>query len=122
MAVAVDFAELARRVAEYGPVALVVTAGGGGPHVVSAAVATEDEALVADVGATTAANAERTGVATLVWPAPAGATHVLIVDGAASVRAGDQQLVVAPVRAVLHRLANAPADLPSCITVLDRRR
>jgi hypothetical protein len=30
-------------------------------------------------------------------------------------------VAVTPVRAVLHRVAGAPAELPSCVTVVDRR-
>jgi hypothetical protein len=120
----VDVAALQDRVRDLGPLAYVVTVSdGGNAHVVSANVGFAGDALVAAVGPTTAANAERTSRVTLLWPAPAGADYCLIVDGEARVdRSGDdQRLSVSPVRAVLHRLSGAPTDLPSCVTVLDRR-
>jgi hypothetical protein len=120
----VDVAALQDRVTDLGPLAYVVTVGAdGNAHVVSAHVGLAGDALVATVGPTTAANAARTPRATLLWPAPAGADYCLIVDGEARVdRSGDgRRLSVVPVRAVLHRLAGAPADLPSCVTVVDRR-
>lgn len=122
--VAVDLEGLWEQVRRYGPVAFVVTVGDDGrPHVVSARIEVAGDALAGPVGKTTATNAARSGVATLVWPAPPGVDYALIVDGTAGLHDGTdgQQVAVAPVRAVLHRVAGVPADLPSCITVVDRR-
>lgn len=123
--VAVDLEGLWEQVQAFGPVAFVVTVGDDGrPHVVSARIDVAGDGLTCGVGRTTAANAARSGVATLLWPAPPGGDYALIVDGAAAVHDGPDgaQLAVAPVRAVLHRVAGAPAELPSCVTVVDRRR
>jgi hypothetical protein len=132
VSIAVELAELRQRVADHGPAALLVTVGDdGGPHVVSVEVALTDGALVAGAGRTTVGNVERRSAVTLVWPAPAGSDYCLLVDGAASVIAAGEaasasaagaQVVVAPSRAVLHRLAGAgDAAGPSCITILDQR-
>ena len=121
MSVAVEVEQLAERVGEYGPAAFVVTVGeGASAHVVSAPVAVEGELLVVTVGRTTAANVERQPTATVLWAGRPGDDYCLIVDGTASVRAGGG-VVVEPTRAVLHRLAGAASELPSCVTVLDRR-
>lgn len=124
MSVAVEIANLGEQVDAFGPVALVVTVGGGGkPHIVSARVALVDEDLVADVGRTTSTNVAQTSTVSLVWPARPGGEYCLIVDGTGSVRGegDDQRVAVAPTRAVLHRVADAAGDGPSCITVLDQR-
>lgn len=116
----VDLEKLHERVAEYGPVAFLVTVGGDDrPHVVSVPVELDGAAVVAGAGSTTSANAGAHPSVSLVWPAAPGGDYCLIVDGPA--RVGDGRLVVDPVRAVLHRIAGAPADLPSCVTILDRR-
>lgn len=121
MSVPVDVAELEERVAEYGPAAFLVSVGEhGAPHVVSVPVTTRDGILSCPAGRTTAANVARSGGATLLWPAPPGGDYCLIVDGRASVDE-DASVAVQPVRAVLHRVAGAPSDLASCITVVDRR-
>ncbi len=124
MSVAVDLAELSERVAELGPMAFLVTVGSGDrAHVVSVTADIEGETLTAGAGRTTAANvAARPGV-TMLWPARPGGDYCLIVDGLGRVdgAGADARIVVEPARAVLHRVAQAPADLPSCVTVLDRR-
>jgi len=56
---------------------------------------------------------------TLIWPEPAGGAYSLLVDGDAAVDGTD--VVVTPVKAVLHRVAvvtDSEPDGPSCITVL----
>jgi hypothetical protein len=124
MSVAVEIAKLGEQVAAFGPVALVVTVGASGrPHIVSARVGLAGEELVAEVGRTTSGNVEQTSTASLVWPAAAGGDYCLIVDGSGSVRGegDDQRVVVTPTRAVLHRVADAAGEGPSCVTVLDQR-
>lgn len=116
----VDLGDLRGRVTEHGPVAFLVTVGDdGAPHVVSASVALDGDVLRAGCGRTTGANAQRSPSVTVLWPAPLGAEHCLLVDGTASV--GDGEIAVTPVRAVLHRVADAPGDGPTCITIVDRR-
>ena len=120
MSVAVELEELRDRIEEHGPVAFAVTVGDDGrPHVVSVGMAMEGDAVVATCGRTTAANATRSPSVTLLWPARPGSDYCLIVDGTATVD-GDR-LSVAPVRAVLHRVADAGGDGPTCIRVVDRR-
>ena len=106
---------VSERLAEYGPHAHLVTVGeGGAPHVVSVLVSSAGgDRLVAGAGRTTAANVDRNPAVTLLWAAPAGNDYSLIVDGVAKVE-GDS-LTVEPTTAVLHRVATAVGDGPSCI-------
>ena len=57
---------------------------------------------------------------TLVWPSAPGGDYCLIVDGNATADADAEQLTVEPTFAVLHRVAGAPSDTPSCVAVLSR--
>lgn len=117
MSVPVDLGDLPDRLAEYGPVAFLVTTGAGGsPHVVSTTVELDSGALAVGAGRTSTANAASQPAVSLLWPAPAGADYCLIVDGEGAAAPGG--LTVAPSRAVLHRLAGAPGDGPNCVTVL----
>jgi hypothetical protein len=122
VSVAVELADLRDRVAEHGPVAFLVTVGDdGSPHAVSTRVEMPDDAVVAACGRTTAANAGRRPDVTLLWPARPGADYCLIVDGTATVDADAGRLTLQPVRAVLHRMADAGDGGPSCVTVVDQR-
>ena len=107
--------ELGRRVDEYGPTPFLVTTGAAGAHVVSVAVAFDGRRFQLHAGRTSRANVEGRPSVTLLWPSPSGGPYGLIVDGTARVEGDD--IVVDPVRAVLHRLADAPADLPSCVRI-----
>lgn len=99
---------------EYGPHAHLVTVGeSGAPHIVSVLVDARDERLTAGAGSTTSANVERNPSVTLLWAAPAGKDYSLIVDGTAKVEG--ETLTVEPTKAVLHRVAGATGDGPSCI-------
>lgn len=117
MAVALE--ELAARVVEYGPHPYLITAGGqGNPHVVSVTARMTDDHLVVEAGNTSRANVAASGAATLLWPAAPGGDYSLIVDGAGDVPdTGARALVLRPTRAVLHRVAGASADLPSCVRI-----
>ena len=121
MSVEVGLEELEERLADYGQFAFLVTIGDSGPHAVSVRVALSDGVLRAGAGRTTSANIAARPAATLLW-APVG-DYSLIVDGAGTIEGeGDAaEVVVDPVRAVLHRVASATSDGPSCITVVDRR-
>jgi len=108
---------LPEHVARFGEHAHLVTVGEGGkPHVVSVLVGLEAERLLTDAGRTTTANAAATPTVSLVWVAPPGEDYSLIVDGTAAVVG--EQLSIRPTRAVLHRVATAAGDGPSCLTVL----
>ena len=125
MSLAVELEDLAQRIQEYGPVALVVSVGEDGrPHVVSAQVEFAGDTVRAAVGNTTASNASARSAVTLVWPALPGSSYCLILDGSASIdtTTGSNTLVVAPTRSVLHRIAGAPESQPSCVTILDNRK
>jgi hypothetical protein len=120
VSVAVELAELRDKVAEYGAVAFLVTVGAdGAAHVVSTAVEMTGDAITAPAGRTTAANADRAGSITVLWPARPGERYCLIVDGTATVE--DGAVTVGPVRAVLHRVADAPDDGPTCVPIVDQR-
>jgi len=122
--VKVELDELQGRIREYGSVAFLTTVGQHGPHIVSVEVAWADGAVQAQVGATTAANADARPEVSLLWPAPPGQAYALILDGRAAVASGDDArpatVILRPERAVLHRLAGASGDGPGCITVLNR--
>lgn len=121
MSVTVALHELRERVAEFGPVAFLVTvAADRRPHVVSVNIGWEHDELLAGAGRTTSANVEGHPGVSLLWPPPAGGGYSLIVDGTAEVHERDATAValIRPSRAVLHRVANADGDGPSCITVL----
>jgi hypothetical protein len=121
VSVPVTLDALREQVAAFGSVAFLLTVTDDRrPHVVSVNIAWEHDNLVAGAGRTTATNAARQPVVSLLWPSPARGSYGLIVDGTAAVQQrGDQTvLTIAPDRAVLHRLASAEHDGPSCITVL----
>ena len=107
--------------AEFGPVAFLLTvAVDRRPHVVSVTIGWEHDELLAGAGRTTSANVAGHPSVSLLWPPPAGGGYSLIVDGTAEVQERDTAAVVVirPSRAVLHRVANADGDGPSCIAVL----
>jgi hypothetical protein len=118
MSAPLDTASLAERVAEYGPIAHLVTVSPEGtPHVVSVRVEGRGDDLVVQVGRHTATNAAERPRVTLLWAAPAGGHYSLIVDGTARSAPGGT-LAVAPTRAVLHRTPEGDPSAPNCITVL----
>jgi hypothetical protein len=112
MSVPVDLAALAEQVAAFPGPPYLLTTGGGPAHVVSVAARLEDGRFVVPAGRTTRANAGAQPAVTLLWAPEAGGPYSLIVDGEATVD-GDTVLV-APTRAVLHRVAGADDDLPTC--------
>jgi hypothetical protein len=116
----VPLASLAEQVERFGEVVYVITADEHGKgHVVSVTVASREGELVVAAGRRTSRNVEATRTATLLWPAPPAEPYSLIVDGDARLDEGRAQVVIRPTRAVLHRVADADADLPSCVTVLE---
>lgn len=115
MSVAVALDELARRLEEFGGHPFLVTTGADGrPHVVSITAHFDGAQFSFTAGKTSRTNLGTTGSLTLLWPG-AGGPYSLIVDGAA--RIDGDEVTVTPTRAVLHRLAFAPDDLPSCIRI-----
>jgi hypothetical protein len=114
MSVPVAFDELARRLEEFGSHPFLVTTGADGrAHVVSVAVQFDGERFSVRAGRTSRANLEAHDTVTLLWPGTGG-PYALLVDGAAEL--GDAEAVtVTATSAVLHRLAGASDELPSCV-------
>ena len=113
MSVAVSLEELGRRVDEFGLLAFLVTTDGVNPHIVSVAVDFDGTSFSIHAGRSSHRNIESTATATLLWAGQEGGPYSLIVDGTA---AGEGDVVrLHPTTAVLHRLADAPRDLPSCV-------
>jgi hypothetical protein len=109
------------RIGEYGRRAFLVTTDGEHPHVVSVVVDLDGDRLVVEAGRRSSANVRAHPTVTLVWPpAAADGDYGLIVDGEGQPADGEQgPLAVAPTAAVLHRMADAAGDGPSCIRILD---
>jgi hypothetical protein len=86
------------------------------PHAVHAGVRWEGDALVADVGKRSAANAAARPAVSLLYPVRADDDYSLIVDGSAVVesRENGQRLLITPAKAVLHRPAPAPDPTSEC--------
>ena len=104
-------------VAAFGNHAFVVTVGADGrPHAVSAAIAVDDGHLLVASGSTSRANATAHPAVMLMWPPVGDGPYSLLVDGDAVV--GDDAIVITPTSAVLHRVAGADAELPSCVRLL----
>jgi hypothetical protein len=118
MSVPVALDELARQVAEFGDHPFLVTKSSDGrPHVVSVSVRFDGERFASPAGRTSRANVADCPAVTLLWPGTGG-PYGLIVDGKGDVDDGEGEIVtVTPSRAVLHRLSDAPEDLPSCVRI-----
>ena len=118
MSVAVDIAALSERLAEYGERAYLVTVGDdGSPHVVSVEVALDETLLAVRVGNRTAANLSGRAAATLLWPPPAGGAYSLLVDATATAPVAAGPCTLRPDAAVLHRVAGAAGDGPTCAPI-----
>lgn len=119
MSIAVDLQALDERLTEYGPRAYLLTVTDDHkPHAVSVIVRLDGEHLATSVGRRTAANLAERPDATFLWP-PVGpdGEYSLIVDGTAVAPAGEGPVSVQPTRAVLHRVAGAAGDAPTCLPV-----
>jgi hypothetical protein len=121
MSVPVPIEALAAQVRSYGAVAFVITTSEDGrPHTVSVAIVLDGPTLRAAVGRTTASNAAARPSVTVLWSPSADPRYSLSVDAEARVEgtAGvDATVVLTPTRAVQHRQADAPSDVPSCLPV-----
>ena len=117
---AVPMDTLWERVAEFGDHPFLITVSGDGRiHSVSVTGRVEDDAYVVGVGRTSNANIADHPAVSLLWPPADGGAYSLIVDGTAE-RAGDdgETQAVHPTRAVLHRVAGVPDDVPSCVPLI----
>lgn len=119
MSVAVDIEALDEQITAYGPRAYLLTVTDELlPHVVSVEVALQDDLLATSVGRRTGANLASRPAATFLWPPPDPTVgYSLIVDGTAVQPAAEGPLRVQPVTAVLHRVAGASGDGPTCVPV-----
>lgn len=118
MSVAVELDALWDHVRQFGDTPYLVTASAEArPHVVSVTVRIDGEVLRLPGGNTTRANVTANPTATLLWSAAPGGDYCLIVDGDA-VAAENDELVITPTRAVLHRVAGASQDLASCVRIV----
>ncbi len=116
MSVAVALDALRAQVDEFGAHPYLVTVGAAGrAHVVSVRARLEDGALIASAGRTSRANVDSHPTVTLLWPAAPGGPYSLIVDGEGKVDTDAEEITVTPTRAVLHRVAQASTDVPSCV-------
>jgi len=117
MSVPVALEALRAAIAERGLAAYLLTVSDDAtPHVVHAAFRWEGDALVADVGKRTAANAAARPAVSVLFPLRDAADYSLIVDGSAvASTVGDVRAVrVTPTRAILHRPAAVPDPEASC--------
>ena len=117
MTIPVSLADLRAAIAERGGAAYLLTVSDDQrPHAVHTPVRWEGDALAADVGKRTAANAASRPVVSLLFPVRSEGDYSLIVDGTAVV---DQQpdghrVRITPSKAVLHRAAAVPDPAAAC--------
>ena len=123
VSVAVDLEALRARIAEYGDAAYLVTVSDDQqPHVVSVRVRVDGEHLAMDVGRGTRANLTRRPTLTLLWHPVSGGDYSLIVDGTVATTGGattGSGIAVLPDSAVLHRVAGAAGQGPTCRPVTE---
>jgi hypothetical protein len=121
---AVEFADVRRRVHEFGDRATLVTVTeSSAPHVVSTVVEVIDDRLRTRVGNRTAANLAEHPALSLVWQPLSGGEYQLIVDGIAEPNVAKQAddgattISIVVTGGILHRLAELPGDAPSCVAL-----
>jgi hypothetical protein len=123
MSVAVDLQGLDERIAEFGAAAFLVTVGDDGrPHVTSVSVSRDGDRLTTRAGRRTRANLAARPTLTLLWPPGPGGVYSLLVDGetdGAGAGDDDPTIAVTPTHAVLHRVADAAGEGPTCLPVGD---
>jgi hypothetical protein len=114
-----ELSGLPDRIHEYGRSAFLVTVGDSGtPHVVSVAVDWDGATLTLQAGRTSLSNIASRPAVTLLWPGGVDADYGLLVDGTASAMDGsDGPLTITPTSAILHRLAEATGEGPTCLPV-----
>lgn len=110
MSIKVTLEQLAETLTRYRFAYLLTIGEDARAHVVAVTTTlVNDTLLVTDLGRTTRANVAAHPSVTLVWPPTNPHDYSLIVDGVGSMR--DDELAVAPTRAVLHR--PAPPQTPT---------
>jgi len=115
VSVPVDIALLAAELDRFGDVAFLVTARPGArPHIVSVRLALTDGVLTMQAGRSSRANVAVAPEVALCWPGVPGGEYCLLVDGTGRADDAAETVTVTPTGAILHRLADASADLPFC--------
>ncbi len=114
-----ELSGLPDRIQEYGRSAFLITVGDSGtPHVVSVTVDWDGATLTAAAGRTSRSNVAARPTVTVLWPGGVDAEYGLLVDGTASAMDGpDGPLTITPTSGILHRLAEAEGDGPTCLPV-----
>jgi hypothetical protein len=116
MSVAVALDALEAQVDEFGRHPYLITVNAAGrAHVVSVRARLDSGTVFASAGRTSRENVDSNPTVTVLWPAAPGDPYSLIVDGEGTVDSDAEEIAVTPTRAVLHRVADASADLPSCV-------
>ncbi|MGA9689992.1 MAG: hypothetical protein WBR33_00740 [Pseudonocardiaceae bacterium] len=104
MSIEVTLQQLEQTLTRYRFAYLVTVGDDARAHVLAVTTTlANDTLLVTDLGRTTRTNVVAHPSVTFVWPPADPSDYSLIVDGVGSMR--DDELVVAPTRAVLHRPA-----------------
>ena len=117
MSVPVELDAVRDRIAEYGAVAYLVTVSDAGrAHVVSVEVRVDGDRLVVPTGRTSRRNLEVNPALTLLWPPGPDPAYSMLVDGSATSFSDEPaEATVEPHSAVLHRVAGATGDGPTCL-------
>src|SRR5262245_21098649 len=117
MSIPVALEQLRSALAERGDSGYLLTVSEDGrPHAVHVPLRWEADALAAEVGKRTAANAAARPKVSVLCPVRTDGDYSLIVDGTAVVqtRADEPRLLITPTRAVLHRAAAVPDPAATC--------
>lgn len=110
MSIRVELGELAAALEAYSFAYLLTVNDDGRPHAVAVTPVLQDGGMrVSELGRRTAANAVARPAISLVWPPAEPGGYSLIVDGDAETD-DDDDLVITPTTAVLHRPAPAGAE------------
>ena len=121
MSVPVGLEKLRESITRFGSLAYLLTTGADGrPHAVSVHLALDQSGTLATrAGKRTTSNASERPSVCVLWSPVDSEGFSLIVDGTASVH--DDQIVIRPETAVLHRQASAPGEASSsdCVGVLE---
>ncbi len=117
MSVPVELDAVRDRIAEYGAVAYLVTVSAEGrAHLVSVEVRVDGDRLVVPTGRTSRRNLEANPALTLLWPPRPDPAYSMLVDGTATSFSDDPaEVTIEPHSAVLHRVAGATGDGPTCL-------
>lgn len=107
MSIKVELADLGQHLEDFGETGFVLSTGPDRPHIISLRLVLAEGRFSCDPGRSCAHNVEANPALTLLWPAPRGDGHSLIVDGVGQVLAmeGRSRLTITPQNAVLHRPA-----------------